>query len=101
MLLKSTQAYAHDVFKMKIYAEKIQDQFNRLNIEYKDPPSMMNNVAKSRALTFKKHQYKTLIRQATQQPSFIVFKQNVNVTHRNKKKQKITTNWETSISQHT
>jgi hypothetical protein len=31
-LLKSTQAYAHDVFKMKIYAEKIQDQFHRLSI---------------------------------------------------------------------
>lgn len=32
MLLKSTQAYAHDVFKMKIYAEKIQDQFTRMKI---------------------------------------------------------------------
>jgi hypothetical protein len=32
MLLKSTQAYAHDVFKMKIYAQKIQDQFTRMNV---------------------------------------------------------------------
>ncbi|KAI7891830.1 uncharacterized protein EV154DRAFT_506633 [Mucor mucedo] len=32
MLLKSTQAYVHDVFKMKIYAEKIQDQFTRMKI---------------------------------------------------------------------
>lgn len=32
MLLKSTQAYAHDVFKMKIYAQKIQDQFTRMNL---------------------------------------------------------------------
>ncbi|KAI8643610.1 hypothetical protein BD408DRAFT_414568 [Parasitella parasitica] len=32
LLLKSTQAYAHDVFKMKIYAQKIQDQFTRMNI---------------------------------------------------------------------
>lgn len=32
MLLKSTQAYAHDVFKLKMYAEKIQDQFARLQL---------------------------------------------------------------------
>ncbi|KAG2190769.1 hypothetical protein INT46_000711 [Mucor plumbeus] len=32
MLLKSTQAYAHDVFQMKIYAQKIQDQFTRMKI---------------------------------------------------------------------
>ncbi|KAI9365063.1 hypothetical protein BD770DRAFT_377687 [Pilaira anomala] len=32
ILLKSTQAYAHDVFKMKIYADKIQDQFTRMKI---------------------------------------------------------------------
>ena len=31
-LLKSTQAYAHDVFKMKIYAEKIQEQFRKMKI---------------------------------------------------------------------
>ncbi|KAI7905109.1 uncharacterized protein BX663DRAFT_430641 [Cokeromyces recurvatus] len=32
MLLKSTQAYAHDVFKMKMYAQRIQDQFSRMKI---------------------------------------------------------------------
>lgn len=32
MLLKSTQAYAHDVFKMKMYAQIIQDQFTRMKI---------------------------------------------------------------------
>ncbi|KAI9486050.1 MAG: hypothetical protein EXX96DRAFT_547505 [Benjaminiella poitrasii] len=40
MLLKSTQAYAHDVFKMKIYAQKIQDQFIRMKISINPlPPS--------------------------------------------------------------
>ncbi|KAI8979678.1 hypothetical protein BDF20DRAFT_871002 [Mycotypha africana] len=32
MLLKSTPAYAHDVFKIKLYAQKIQDQFSKLDI---------------------------------------------------------------------
>ncbi|KAI8064328.1 uncharacterized protein B0P05DRAFT_554992 [Gilbertella persicaria] len=32
ILLKSTQAYAHDVFKMKMYAKDIEDQLNRMNI---------------------------------------------------------------------
>ncbi|EPB90379.1 hypothetical protein HMPREF1544_02745 [Mucor circinelloides 1006PhL] len=32
MLLRSTQAYAHDVFKMKMYAQIIQDQFTRMKI---------------------------------------------------------------------
>lgn len=36
MLLKSTQAYAHDVFKMKIYAQKIQGQFERMNVTIQD-----------------------------------------------------------------
>lgn len=40
MLLKSTQAYAHDVFKMKVYAEKIQDQFARLKIVLADDEVM-------------------------------------------------------------
>ncbi|KAI9278118.1 hypothetical protein BY458DRAFT_432466 [Sporodiniella umbellata] len=31
-LLKSTKAYTHDVFKMKLYAEKIQDQLITMNI---------------------------------------------------------------------
>ncbi|KAI9272540.1 hypothetical protein BY458DRAFT_508558 [Sporodiniella umbellata] len=30
--LKTTQAYVHDVFKMKFYAEKIEEQFSRLGI---------------------------------------------------------------------
>ncbi|KAI8340400.1 hypothetical protein BD560DRAFT_412306 [Blakeslea trispora] len=38
MLLKSTQAYVHDVFKMKIYAQKIQDQLKSMKI-FVDPPN--------------------------------------------------------------
>jgi hypothetical protein len=81
MLLKSTQAYAHDVFKMKMYAEKIQDQFTRMKIDYK-PSNNRIDVSK---------------RVKNVQPSFIVFKQNVNSTHHNKKKQKIT-DWEETFS---
>ncbi|KAI8886314.1 hypothetical protein K501DRAFT_163385, partial [Backusella circina FSU 941] len=33
ILLKNTQAYIADVFKMRVYAEKIQDQFRSLGIE--------------------------------------------------------------------
>ncbi|CAO3688700.1 unnamed protein product [Rhizopus stolonifer] len=38
--LKSTQAYVHDVFKMKFYAEKIEEQFTRLNISITEEPKM-------------------------------------------------------------
>lgn len=61
-LLKSTQAYAHDVFKLKMYAEKIQDQFTRLKLlssQPMAPPYVFQSCSNQQ-----------------EQASFIVFKQN-------------------------
>ncbi|KAG1520109.1 hypothetical protein G6F52_007976 [Rhizopus delemar] len=45
-LLKGTQAYVHDVFKMKLYAQKIQDQLHQLNISVKNPQDCQTLVFK-------------------------------------------------------
>ncbi|KAI8993176.1 hypothetical protein BDB01DRAFT_775437 [Pilobolus umbonatus] len=64
MLLKSTQAYAHDVFKMRLYAGMIEDQFHRMNIIcvdsiniYKQPTSTM--------IVFKQHNDQCTLRNRT------------------------------------
>ncbi|KAI8338320.1 hypothetical protein EDC96DRAFT_523370 [Choanephora cucurbitarum] len=44
MLLKSTQAYVHDVFKMKIYAQKIEDQLNSMKIVIEAPNYSRGNT---------------------------------------------------------
>lgn len=45
-LLKGTQAYVHDVFKMKLYAQKIQAQLHQLNISVKNPQDFQTLVFK-------------------------------------------------------
>ncbi|KAI8150331.1 hypothetical protein BJV82DRAFT_586788 [Fennellomyces sp. T-0311] len=46
MLLRGTQAYINDVFKMRFYAEKIEQQFRELRISLDTAPS---NIILSRA----------------------------------------------------
>ncbi|KAG1451513.1 hypothetical protein G6F46_011842 [Rhizopus delemar] len=49
--LKRTQGYIHDVFKMKFYAEQIQNQFKRMNIK---EDTENQQVTTSQILVFKK-----------------------------------------------
>ncbi|RCH94589.1 hypothetical protein CU097_007127 [Rhizopus azygosporus] len=48
-LLKGTQAYTHDAFKMKLYAEMIQNQFDKMNISMEKKQNAMPQI-----LVFKK-----------------------------------------------
>ncbi|KAL9553936.1 hypothetical protein MBANPS3_003052 [Mucor bainieri] len=51
IMLKSTQAYTHDVFKMKMYAQKIQDQFTRMNITTTEASCAYSTIPHSGAIT--------------------------------------------------
>ncbi|KAF1806747.1 hypothetical protein V8B55DRAFT_1592666 [Mucor lusitanicus] len=51
IMLKSTQAYTHDVFKVKIYAQKIQDQFTRMNIAIPEVSCALSTAPHSGAIT--------------------------------------------------
>lgn len=70
MLLKSTQAYAHDVFQMKIYAQKIQDQFTRMKI------TIPTNSSNGSITVFKQTHGNDMLKPITlpQQPLQTVFK---------------------------
>jgi hypothetical protein len=77
MLLKSTQAYRHDVFKMKIYAVKIQDQFTRMNLTTED--------ANNTLLTFPTIAPASPPPQPNS-PNIIVFRQDDNLSIKKRKK---------------
>jgi hypothetical protein len=53
ILLKNTQAYISDVFKMRVYAEKIQDQFCSLGIQEENKPQ--SEKAYSSILVFRQN----------------------------------------------
>ncbi|GAN00935.1 hypothetical protein MAM1_0003d00363 [Mucor ambiguus] len=78
IMLKNTQAYTHDVFKMKIYAQKIQDQFTRMNIAIPEVSCTASTAPHSGAITAFKQGHGIDITEPVfmlpQQPLQIVFK---------------------------
>ncbi|KAI9254145.1 hypothetical protein EDC94DRAFT_618982 [Helicostylum pulchrum] len=84
MLLKSTQAYAHDVFKMKIYADKIQDQFTRMKI-FTRPVGESITFRRNNTIVHSSIQTNVVLKKTV--PAVIVFKrENITTIKRRKNK---------------
>ncbi|KAK4520794.1 uncharacterized protein ATC70_006674 [Mucor velutinosus] len=87
IMLKSTQAYTHDVFKMKIYAQKIQDQFTRMNIAIPEVACSLSTASQSSARTAFNQTHGIDI----SKPAFMLPQQPLQIVFKNEQQRQIST----------
>ncbi|CAO3610658.1 unnamed protein product [Mucor fragilis] len=87
IMLKSTQAYTHDVFKMKMYAQKIQDQFTRMHIAIPEVDCSLSAAPHSGAITVFKQAHGIDM----SKPAFVLPQQPLQIVFKNEKQRQIST----------